>query len=90
MDLALEWQDNMYFDALYTKLSPDWLGADRSNWVRQFISIYMTVAVGGALLYFSLSGLNWFVLFDKSFLKHVRPLKMHSLFILDVVYIYFS
>ncbi len=37
MDLAIEFQDNLYFDALYNYASPDWLGADRQNIVRQFL-----------------------------------------------------
>jgi hypothetical protein len=73
MDLLIEWQDSVFFDAAYSKISPDWLGADRSDPVRQFISIYLTVAIGGALLYFTFSGLNWMLIFDKTYLKHVRP-----------------
>lgn len=37
MDLALEFQDNMYFDAMYQAVSPDYLALDRSNIYRQFI-----------------------------------------------------
>jgi hypothetical protein len=37
MDLALEFQDNMYFDAMYKAVSPDYLALDRSNIYRQFI-----------------------------------------------------
>jgi Delta7-sterol 5-desaturase len=72
MDLLIEWLDNQALDAVYSKVSPDWLGSDRYHAVRQFISIYMVVAVGGALLYFSCSGLSWFLIFDKTYLKHVR------------------
>jgi len=39
MDLALEFQDNMYFDAMYKAVSPDYLALDRSNMYRQFIRL---------------------------------------------------
>ena len=71
MDLLLEWMDNQCLDAIYSKFSPE-LGLERSNVLRQFMSIYMIVAVGGALLYFSCSGLSWMLIFDKAYLKHVR------------------
>ena len=72
MDLLVEALDYHGLDAFYSKVSPNWLGSDRSNAVRQFISIYMIVAIGGAMLYGFCSGFSWFCIFDKTYLKHVR------------------
>ena len=81
MDLVLEWLDGQAFDSLYANVSPEWLAKDRSNVYRQFISIYLIVAIGGVLLYFSCSGLNWLLVFDKAYLKHVsQNLKMNVLY----------
>uniref|UniRef100_A0A6U4NGD9 Fatty acid hydroxylase domain-containing protein n=1 Tax=Hemiselmis andersenii TaxID=464988 RepID=A0A6U4NGD9_HEMAN len=75
MDLVLDWQDGMYFDAMYKALSPDNLALDRSNIYRQFISIYLTVGIGGVLLYTFFSGASWLFLFDHNYLKHPKILK---------------
>ena len=78
MDIVLEWLDGQVFDNLYSNLSPDWLGKERSNVYRQFISIYLIVAIGGVLLYFSCSGLNWLLVFDKTYMKHVSQKRATS------------
>merc|ERR1719238_998699 len=48
----------------------EWL--NRQDPTRQFLSIYLTVMVHGALLYFFFSGLDWFFFFDKAYLKHPK------------------
>lgn len=74
MDILVDLQDDLYLNDFYTAVSPDWLGADRNNIYRQFLSIYWTVAMGGVLLYTICSGLNWLFIFDKDYLKHPKIL----------------
>lgn len=74
MDIVIQVEDYLFFDALYQTASPDWLGQDRENVYRQFISIYITVATFGVLLYGIFSGLDWFFFFDRAYLNDPKIL----------------
>jgi len=67
--------DPLFLDAVYAKLSPGWMGADRSDMTRQFISLYLIVLLGGTMLYLFFSGLDWFFIFDRTYMKHPKILK---------------
>mmetsp|Transcript_70101 Transcript_70101/g.146181 ORF Transcript_70101/g.146181 Transcript_70101/m.146181 type:complete len:285 (+) Transcript_70101:280-1134(+) len=75
MDIVVQVEDYLIFDKIYQTLSPDWLGLDRSNVYRQFITIYITVAFFGVALYVIFSGLNWVFFFDKAYLNDPKILK---------------
>lgn len=47
MDVIMDAADPLFLDAVYAKLSPGWMGADRSDMTRQFISLYLIVLLGG-------------------------------------------
>ena len=47
MDLIMDAANPLFLDTVYSKLSPEWMGADRSDMTRQFISLYLIVLVGG-------------------------------------------
>lgn len=72
MDVVIDFEDKYFFDSFYATVSPggEWL--NRQDPTRQFLSIYLTVMVHGALLYFFFSGLDWFFFFDKAYLKHPK------------------
>ena len=47
MDLVVDFADAYAFDAVYSKVSPNWLGADSFDITRQFLSLYLIVVSGG-------------------------------------------
>jgi hypothetical protein len=47
MDLVVDFADAYALDTVYSKVSPNWLGADSSNITRQFLSLYLIVVSGG-------------------------------------------
>ena len=47
MDFVVNAVDPLFLDAVYSKLSPGWMGADRSDMTRQFISLYLFGVSGG-------------------------------------------
>ena len=47
MDLVLDAANPLFLDAMYSKLSPEWMGVDRSDITRQFFSLYLVGLVGG-------------------------------------------
>ncbi|KAJ1469701.1 hypothetical protein T484DRAFT_1850760 [Baffinella frigidus] len=103
MDVIMDAADPLFLDAVYAKLSPGWMGADRSDMTRQFISLYLIVLLGGlsptpipppldpyargwvltnvllhpagTMLYLFFSGLDWFFIFDRTYMKHPKILK---------------
>lgn len=69
MDLVLELADHYALDAVYPVEWP------RDDLVRQSLSISAITLVGGYLLYFSGSGLSYYLVFDKQLMKHPRFLE---------------
>lgn len=75
MDVVIDFEDEYFFDWFYKTASPGGTWLDRQDATRQFCSIYATVMVHGALLYFIFSGIDWVFFFDKTYLKHPKFLK---------------
>eukprot|EP00753_Platysulcus_tardus_P014159 PLAT4151.1.p1 GENE.PLAT4151.1~~PLAT4151.1.p1 ORF type:complete len:298 (-),score=135.17 PLAT4151.1:105-977(-) len=72
MDLLLQIGDDYLMDAVYDRLSPNWLATSRDLVVRQALSLYFLVFVGSFVLYFATAGLAYAFLFDKSLMKSKR------------------
>lgn len=69
MDLVIESIRPYSFDVLFSPSS--WA---HDSLTRQFFEMYITMTIGGFLIYFVGSGLDYFLLFDKSWLKHKKIL----------------
>ena len=68
MDIVLNLADDLLLDNAFKSLK-------RDNWMRQSLSIWLIEMVGVHILYFSFSALSYWLLFDKSILKHPKYLK---------------
>jgi Delta7-sterol 5-desaturase len=69
MDLVINLADKYIFDYIYPET---WA---HSNFWRQSLSLWLIVVLGAYLLYFSISSLDFFVLYDKKNLNDRRILK---------------
>jgi hypothetical protein len=69
MDIVLNVFDDAFFDKLYFGL------LERGDGLRQLLSLYFIVTIGGAILYLILATLSYHLIFDKSLMKHKRFIK---------------
>ena len=69
MDYVLSFADKTIFTP---HVYPDTWAED--DILRQFISLYVIVCVGGALIYLVPATLNYFIVFDHKLLKHPKML----------------
>jgi len=70
MDAVLNVVDPMFFDAAYEKVGLGFL--DRSDFIRQYISVFIIWWTGGTLSYLIFSGLSYIFLFDMEARKDKR------------------
>jgi hypothetical protein len=68
MDLITTMVEPYSFDLIFPASWPN------TDITRQFIEIFVTLAIGGELFYFASSGLDYFFFFDKSWLTHKKIL----------------
>lgn len=68
MDLIIKLVEPYSFDLLFPET---WKNTDIT---RQFIEVFIVLAIGGELFYFFTSGLDYFFFFDKRWLEHKKIL----------------
>jgi hypothetical protein len=68
MDLIVEFIEPYTFDHVFPASWPN------TDITRQFIEIFVVLAISGELFYFFTSGLDYFLFFDKRWLSHKKIL----------------
>jgi Delta7-sterol 5-desaturase len=72
MDLILKFYDDKVLTPyIYPSTwNEDW-------WIRQYLSLFIIVTVHSYLIYLLMSGVVYFLVFDKQLTKHPKYLKVH-------------
>lgn len=58
--------------------------------VRQLISLYLIVVVGGYILYLSLATISFYTIFDRRLMKHPQFLKVWTSVALEILIFFFN
>jgi len=79
MDVVLNWLDLKIFDSTYERIIPHEWGWTQDYWVRQYVSLFFILSLGGYVIYFAMDSLSYLLLFNKEIRKSKHFLKNQEL-----------